>query len=138
MKNKSLVVLFGVLLVVSFVFSGCENSTGSTTGKTVASELQGKWEFDKILVSGTWSSLPVSTGYMTISSGGYEFTSNVFKAYMNGSLVTTDSGVYTEGDGLYDADGQTGFTYSIAGDILTANEGNSGVTAKKVQKFSWE
>jgi hypothetical protein len=94
-----------------------------------------KLEFDSVLTFGTTHSLP----YGGINTGGYEFTSSLFKSYMNGS-VAFETGRYTEDNRIYASDGQAGYTYSISGDKLTANaiDGSSGVIATKVSQFSWE
>ena len=121
-----MVLAFGMTVV------GCEDDTAS---KTIDSKLIGKWEWNKILVNGTPNNLP----YENITSGGYVFTSSSFTSYLNGSVAASAQGVYTENNTLYTQNGQAGYTYSITGNTLTANDADgSGVIANKVSKFSWE
>jgi len=132
MTNKKIWLgMLVIVLVLGMTVVGCDNGS---TGKTIDSNLIGKWEWAKILDGGTEKNLP----YSGISSGGYEFTSNGFTSYANGTVAFSFKGVYTENNTLYH-DGEAGYTYSISGSTLTAKDADgSGVIANKVAKFSWE
>jgi len=128
----------GVLVIVlafGMTVIGCNNDTSSNV-KTIDSKLIGKWEFEKVLVSGIQYSFP----YAGVNSGGYVFTSDSFTSYVNGNIAFTYPGMYTENNKLYTQDGQAGYSYSISGNKLTATaiDGSSGVIANKVDVFSWE
>jgi hypothetical protein len=109
--------------------------TGSG-GNVVDPALVGKWEWEKVIVSGTQNNLP----WETVTSGGYVFTSNNFTSYVNGSQSASYS-AYTANNTIYSSSGQAGYTYSITGgNKLTAQaaDGSSGIIANKVTTFSWE
>ena len=131
MKKTVFFVLLAIALAFGFI--GCDNGTTSI-GKEIDPRLIGKWEFDKVLVSGREYDLP----FEGINSGGYLFTTNGFTSYANGNQVFTTP-AYTENDRLYSG-GHAGYTYSITGSKLTATEvdGSSGIIANKVTVFSWE
>ena len=127
-----------IILVFGLVFIGCDDSIDE---KTIDSRLIGKWEFEKLLVNGEEIPLPyIVYGITIINSGGYEFSSNSFTSYQDGSVVANLSGMYTQNNTIYAQNGQAGYSYSIAGNKLTAStvDGSSGVIANKVTKFSWE
>jgi hypothetical protein len=138
MKKTKLFVL-GMLvmaLVFGLVLTGCPMDSDDDDDTSIANELIGKWEFQKVLVSGTPHDLP----YGGINYGGYEFRADGFTSYMNGSVAATFPGGYSKDNIIYSSDGTPGYIWSISGDTLTATmpDGSSGVVAKKVAQFSWE
>jgi len=142
MKNKKiLLALLAIALVLGM--TACSNDSSDST-KTIANELVGKWEFEKLIIDGTETALPWEDeeSGITINSGGYEFTSNGFTSYMNGE-VAFSAGAYTQNNTVYASTGEAGYTYSINGNKLTASliqaeDELQGVIANKVTKFSWE
>jgi len=85
-----------------------------------------------LIISGIKFDLP----YQGINSGGYEFTTNTMKGFVNGSK-TQEGAAYSEGNKVYS--GEEVNTWTISGTTLTLTnaEGNDFV-CEKVTKFSWE
>jgi hypothetical protein len=135
-KNILFVGMPVMALVFGLIFTACPTDSDDDDDTSIANELIGKWEFQQVLVSGTAYNLP----YGGITSGGYEFRSDGFTSYMNGNVAATLPGAYSKDNTIYSSDGTPGYTWSISGDVLTANsaDGSSGVVAKKVAKFNWE
>jgi len=133
---RNVTAIAACIAVTSMMFSGCKKDNNEND-KTIDAGLVGKWETVKIIASGEEHELP----YLElINTGGYEFTSTSFTSYVNGIGVFSYE-AYTENNTIYAKDdGRAGYTYSINGNTLTANEidGSSGVIATKVTKFSWE
>lgn len=101
-------------------------------GGEVDAALIGKWELKSLIISGIKFDLP----YQGINSGGYEFTTNTVKGFVNGSK-TQEGAAYSEGNKVYS--GEEVNTWAISGTTLTLTnaEGNDFV-CEKVSKFSWE
>ena len=139
MKKSKYFFLGMVILVLSFglVFAGCSN--GSTSkGGTIAPEFRGKWEVSKIIYNSTTYILPVSINGFYIETQGYEVGDTWATAYRNGTMVESDTGLYSKGGSIYNSDGYTGATLKRNGDQLIFTENNAIAYCTKVTSFSWE
>jgi len=131
----------------------------------VAPELIGKWEAQSMIIKylnfdyedeTVLFPREIEDWDMRPESMGFEFTSNIFKAYANGT-IGDEAGVYTEGNNIYVSSTTreyNDFTWQLSGSTLTLTvtltdewDGESGsieyimtfvYTCEKVTKFSWE
>ena len=135
MGNKKIWLIAIVFFGLAFV--GCDDGSNST--KTIDSRFRGKWEVTSVLQQGNTYTLPVYTlfrGY--VYSAGYEITATSIISYSNGDILQSASGVYSDGNSLYSANGELGCTMEINGNnaALTYQYGTEYCVKKTY--FSWE
>ena len=151
-KNKLVTAMFFIAaLAVAAAFTSCKDDE-----KTVASELVGKWEAEKMVLVNfgneevTFPHNPVYDYYPT--SVGFEFTSSTFEAFTSG--ISYDKGsAHTDGNKVIVSKTKNEwkeFTWGLSGNTLTLTitikeewdgdffDNKIIYTCKKVSKFSWE
>ena len=131
MKSRLFWVLAGLLLMSC---PGPKNEDNNE--ETIARELIGKWEINKIIDAHTEFDFPFYERY----SGGYEFTADNVTEYRNESIYSSTTGMYSKKNILYSQTGEKTYAYSIRNNTLTftALSNHWGGIAKKVKMFSWE
>lgn len=136
--SKKYVFLYGIkimmlMLVIGMTLTSCgKDDDDPNNEKVVASVLIGKWEIKKIIIDGEEHNLP----YTGINSGGYEFTKNSVKIFLNGTMLE-EAPAYSEGNKIYSDDEVD--TWVLTGNTLTLTDADGSVTiCEKVSEFSWE